>query len=92
MVYLNGKKTSGMVKLLLCIQVTCSILLLQTQRDEPCAKGQRRRGKQSAVRRRVGQRMKSKGRCDWWLYDYVMVCGGVFLVGGVFFYFEGVKR
>ena len=78
--------------------MTCSILLLQMQKDELCVKGQRRRGERSAVRRWVGRRVNSEGRCDWWLYVYVMVCGGVvFCVGSfiyffILFYFEGVKR
>ncbi|KAM9602945.1 uncharacterized protein ACIBXB_002484 isoform 1-T4 [Morphnus guianensis] len=40
MAFLNGNKASGFVKLLLCIWVTCLILLLQMQRDKLCAKGQ----------------------------------------------------
>ena len=43
MVFLNGNKTSGIVKLLISIRVTCLILFLQMQRDELCAKGQQRR-------------------------------------------------
>jgi len=35
----NGNKTSWTGELLLCICVTCSILLLQMQRDERCAEG-----------------------------------------------------
>lgn len=54
MSFLNGNKASGFVKLLLCIWVTCLILLLQMQRDKLCAKGQRSRGEWSAVRRWVG--------------------------------------
>ena len=34
MVFLRGNKTSGLIKVLLCIRVTCLILFLQLQRDE----------------------------------------------------------
>lgn len=84
MVFLNGNKTSRFVKLLLHIQVTCSTLLLQMQRDKPCAEGQGSRGEQSAVRRWVGawcQREDASGgyttNLEVWLF---------------FFYFEGVKQ
>lgn len=55
MVFLNGNKTSGFVKLLPHIQVTCLILLLQIQRDKQCAKRQWSRGEWSTVRRWVGR-------------------------------------
>lgn len=55
MVFLNGNKTSGFVKLLPHIQVTCLILLLQIQRDKQYAKGQWSRGEWSTVRRWVGK-------------------------------------
>lgn len=35
MVFLNGSQISGLAKLLMGIQVTCSLLYLQMQRDEP---------------------------------------------------------
>ncbi|XP_075301319.1 uncharacterized protein LOC142364931 isoform X7 [Opisthocomus hoazin] len=41
-VFLNGNKTSGFVKPLLSIWVTCLILLVQMKRDEPIVTEERR--------------------------------------------------
>ena len=42
-------------------------------------------------REKVGRHVVLQGRWDWWLYDYIMVCGLLCGCLGVFF-FEGAKR
>ena len=85
MVFLNGNKTSGIVKLLIGIWVTCLIIFFQMQRDKIHTKERRRRVER---REKVGRRVVLEGRWDRWLYEYIMV-HGLLLCGVVFF--EGAK-
>jgi len=64
-VFLNGNKTSGFVKPLLSIWVTCLILLVQMKRDEPIVTEERR----AEHCKKVGWCAVLEGRCDWWLYN-----------------------
>ena len=41
-------------------------------------------------REKVGRHVVLQGRWDWWLYDYIMVCG--LLCGCLGVFFEGAKR
>ena len=86
MVFLNRNKTSGIVKLLIGIWVTCLIIFFQMQRDKIHTKERRRRVER---REKVGWRVVLEGRWDRWLYEYIMVRG--LLLRGVCFFFLKVR-